>query len=82
MFSNNSFLKVCLALFKYTQNKDKEKLAIPPNINRIFNVIIDNKDTAKVIETKINDNFFNLFINEIVEHNINTDPSNTQKTII
>ena len=55
---------------------------MPPNINRIFNVIIDNKDTAKVIETKINDNFFNLFINEIVEHNINTDPSNRQKTII
>jgi hypothetical protein len=48
---------------------------MPPKINRIFNVIIDNKDIAKVIETKIKDNFFSLFIIKIVEHNINMDQS-------
>lgn len=33
---------------------------------------------AKVIETKIKDNFFNLFITKITKHNINTDQSNKE----
>jgi hypothetical protein len=52
---------------------------MPPKINKIFNVIMDNRDTTKVIEAKIKDNFFSRFITKIVEHNINKDPSNRHR---
>jgi hypothetical protein len=49
------------------------KLAIPPNIKNPFSVTSDKTDITKVIEIKIKDNFFNLFMIINGNNNINTD---------
>ena len=49
------------------------KLAIPPNIKNPFNDASDKTDITKVIEIKIKDNFFNLFMINNANNNINTD---------